>query len=290
VVKKQGKKKATAPLPVIGRGTPKVKGAGQPAKQQPRGKKTTPVPKPPKTEAVIIGRVAEGLTAAGVLKRAKEGVDLKALGVTVKATRLTRTGDLLLEVGTKDEAEKLAGSLQATVGNTAAICRPQVIQELLLLGVDPTVDAGEIATAVTSAVGGDAATGPLKVTLQQSRDGTQSARLLLPVAEACTLAAAGRLQLGWTKARVRVPGKRPQRCYRCHLTGHLAAACRGEDRSLLCYNCGGQGHVAATCPNAAHCQTCAKAGKSAKHRFGTASCPASLPLKGGSRKRGARPR
>ena len=55
-----------------------------------------------------------------------------------------------------------------------------------------------------------------------------------------------RVSLSKTPLRVRRKTE-AKRCYRCLGFGHMAAECRGPNRSKSCWRCGEKGHVAGSC-------------------------------------------
>lgn len=57
-------------------------------------------------------------------------------------------------------------------------------------------------------------------------------------------------------------------CYRCWQPGHMAAQCKGVDRSKLCHKCGKEGHTVKQCREEAYCPVCEVKG----HRARTQQC------------------
>lgn len=83
----------------------------------------------------------------------------------------------------------------------------------------------------------------------------------------------GTVPIGVFRCRIRQYTE-VRRCFRCHGFGHVAAKCKGEDRSKNCMRCNGQDHVAAQCREAQYCSACKSAGKNADHRSGSSKCAA----------------
>lgn len=54
-------------------------------------------------------------------------------------------------------------------------------------------------------------------------------------------------QVGWSRYRVKVVGKRPPTCYRCQDRGHHAVECKNPAWYRRCYQCNGEGQFAANC-------------------------------------------
>ncbi|CAB0033709.1 unnamed protein product [Trichogramma brassicae] len=64
------------------------------------------------------------------------------------------------------------------------------------------------------------------------------------------------LRIVWVNCRIRAR-EEAARCYRCWSPGHMAARCKGPDRTELCYRCGQKGHQAKDCrgqPSSILCQ------------------------------------
>ena len=66
------------------------------------------------------------------------------------------------------------------------------------------------------------------------------------------------------------------RCFRCLGFGHIAADCRGPDRSRCCWRCGEEGHLAGSCTGKPRCFLCAERKEKPRndHIPGTMRCAA----------------
>lgn len=98
----------------------------------------------PKTAAVTIDAVKEGLSYAEVMKRVTTKINLQDIGVKVNKVRRTKTGAILIEVVGKEEATKLADSLQSAIGEIARISRPSRRTPVLILDILDWIEDEEI--------------------------------------------------------------------------------------------------------------------------------------------------
>ncbi|KZC14284.1 hypothetical protein WN55_06681 [Dufourea novaeangliae] len=109
--------------------------------------------------------------------------------------------------------------------------------------------------------------------VRRNRSGLGGVWAKCPVAVARRLAAAGRLLVGWSSARVEVLAARPLRWFRCLEEGHVRRGCPCDaDRGGRCYSCGGTGYVARECTEAPKCPVCTDLGRPAGHRLGGKGC------------------
>ena len=125
-----------------------------------------------------------------------------------------------------------------------------------ILGIDPTVEAKEVAEAVRSCLKEETASEvKISVTKKPFR-GTKKAFVRLEEARAPKLLKMTHIKIGWVFCRIRRKMER-NRCYRCLGFGHMAVDCRGPDRSRSCWRCGEEGHVAGSCTGKPRCYLCA---------------------------------
>ncbi|CAB0037474.1 unnamed protein product [Trichogramma brassicae] len=86
---------------------------------------------------------------------------------------------------------------------------------------------------------------PVK-SLRKAYAGTQVAVVALPDDLTATALKLGHVRIGWVNCRISAR-EEAARCYRCWSPGHVAARCKGPDRTELCYRCGQKGHQAKDC-------------------------------------------
>lgn len=101
----------------------------------------------PRNSVVAIKVMKETTSYAEVLKKAREKVSLKDLGIETTRIQKAVDGGLLIEVPGKEDrqrADALAGSLREVLGEDAKVYRPTMRGELLVRGLDDSVDPTEI--------------------------------------------------------------------------------------------------------------------------------------------------
>ncbi|XP_061729131.1 uncharacterized protein LOC133534053 [Cydia pomonella] len=237
--------------------------------------------KPPRTAAITITMkpeaVEKGVTYEAILAEAKNRIKLEEIGISTLRFRTAATGARMLELPPDiEDAEKaaneLAEKLRGVLGDKANVQRPTKCAELRVTGLDDSVTADEVVTAVATE-GGCAPENIKPGVISRSRSGSGSLWLSCPVIAAKKLVGTGRIKVGWISARVVLLESKPLRCYRCLEKGHVGAKCdRDVDRSDLCYRCGMQGHKARECTAEASCAICKASGKPAGHSIGAKGC------------------
>lgn len=127
------------------------RGAGGPGTEKAgtRGPKTV---RTPRNHAVTIGPPKEGQTYASLMGSVTAAENLEELGVEVCGARKARSGAILLEVkGGAEHADKLAGALQAKLGESARVGRPEKSRRVLLLDVPEWTTEDEVGVAIRAA-------------------------------------------------------------------------------------------------------------------------------------------
>ena len=238
------------------------------------------VAKPPRTKAVIITLTAEalakGVSYAQALERAQQGINLAQLGITEGLTvRKAVSGARLLELSaahTSEQADTLAERLQVVLEGVAVVTRPRKNATLKLLGLDDSVTKEKVVSGVVSA--GGCTTDTVTVSeLRLGPRGMMTAVVRCPCEAANTIAAKGRILIGWSSAKVQVLEERPLRCYRCMALGHARAQCPSTIvREHLCFRCGCEGHKSYSCRAQPHCLVCSDANRPSGHLMGGSEC------------------
>ena len=150
----------------------------------------------------------------------------------------------------KNSSTKSRGRLDAAfkeaVGSrgTVRLLIPRIGVEISDL--DPSIGAGDVKEAVRGFFEQELEI-ELTVSLRKRPyRGSRKAFVLLEEAKALKLLKAAHIKIGWVSCRVRRK-KELNRCYRCLGFGHIAADCRGPDRSRCCWRCGEEEHTAGSC-------------------------------------------
>jgi len=219
-----------------------------------------------------------GLT--DIMLKARSKIDLANLGISDLRVRKAQNGGLLLEIPgekSRDKATILASHMREAVGDSANIRVPTKNMELRLRDVDITVQASEVASAI-SAVGGCAPSEVRVGSFNPGPNGLRTVWVLCPALAACKVAAARGLLIGWSRARAEILPSRPLRCYRCLARGHVQQRCpSNQDRRNLCYRCGTPGHITRACKSKPHCPICIVRVLPSDHAPGSDKCPPVAP-------------
>ncbi|KMQ87868.1 gag-pol polyprotein [Lasius niger] len=233
--------------------------------------------KPPKTSAVMITGHKEEFSYAEALKKARESISLKDLEIErTKVRRATNVGMLIEVIGPDSAREAIAlkDKLSEVLKDEAQITRPVVRGEIRLIGLDASTSATEVKDVVIN-YGGCLEMDVKVGIIRPMANGLFTAWVQCPLSATMKIADKGRVNIGWTSARVDLLGARPTQCFRCWQFGHLRHTCQSkEDFGGLCFRCGGSGHAARQCDAPQNCKLCTMAGKASNHRLGSNFCPA----------------
>lgn len=229
------------------------------------------------SNAVVVIRTRENNKApySEILKRAKQRVNIKDLGIVDPNIRLAASGGLLLEIPGPEghsRADALVDRLRRELNEEVVVSRPVKFGELRLKGIDPSVGQDEITRALAAA-GGCASEqirlGPIRKNIR----GVQSAWAKCPLSSAIKLADLQKIEIGWSVMYVKILRGRPTQCFKCWGYGHVRSMCRSSvDKSGNCFNCGEAGHNIGNCSSAPKCIVCKESGRASNHRMGSTTC------------------
>lgn len=218
-------------------------------------------------KAKVIVKAQPGKSYADLVRSVKESVNVEEKGIVVKSIKKTSGGDLLLEVtGGKSKALALQQDIQQNNRNADVVIKTNEVT-VHITDIDASITKGELQQEIMKAEG--LPENQLKVvSMRPTRNGNQTATVVLTKDAAKKVVNRGTIKIGWVCCRVR---KRVslQRCYRCHLFGHKREECENEDRSDLCLKCLKPGHTAKDCRNTPVCVICTKDG----HHADQTKCP-----------------
>ncbi|XP_011878926.1 PREDICTED: uncharacterized protein LOC105568124 [Vollenhovia emeryi] len=239
----------------------------------------------PRTQAVTLTCPPE--TYAEGMRLVKSQINLEELGIDTLRPRRAQTGAIILEISgenAKEKADSLADKMRAVIGDREGVkvTRPAKMAELRIRDLDDSVTVTDVKEAVAEA-GGCAPTEVKTGEVKPAPNGLGTIWAQCPLAAAKKAAAAGRVKIGWVRARLELLENRPLICFRCLERGHVRAQCRGKDRSEICCRCGEAGHKASTCRAEPKCPVCSEKGLPANHKAGNKACP--LPSKKAAKQR-----
>lgn len=241
-------------------------------KRDKRAGRATNNKKERETEAIIIKKGEKSF--AEVLREIKSSVDPAGMGLTIRETRKTRAGDILIAFEKKENGVEALRDAISNIGGKLEVKKPQRRESevVYIKGLDALTTAEDVQNEIVKEIGQGETTDDINeikvLSLKTVFGETQNATVALPRTYAERLIKKGALQIGWAKCLVR---KREEvtRCFKCLGLGHKAELCKGPDRSDLCLRCGEPGHRAKECKNEMKCILCNKE----KHATNTTRCP-----------------
>ncbi|XP_031358071.1 uncharacterized protein LOC116181788 [Photinus pyralis] len=221
-----------------------------------------------RAEAVLVKLKGEN-HMEDILKRIRQ-TDMSGVSTKIESISRTRNGDILLRV------EKGAGKAEPVLSKIKAAISDREVTlledncTLVVRDLDAVTTENEVLGAIIQTVSGARCRIKSMITVER---GQKVAYVHANREAAEEILARGYLLVGLTSCRVRI-SQDLVRCNRCWEIGHIADACRGEDRRAQCYNCGNAGHYARECSNEATCKRCEGLAKGlgVGHRAYTRQC------------------
>ncbi|CAB0042825.1 unnamed protein product, partial [Trichogramma brassicae] len=168
-----------------------------------------------------------------------------------------------------DLGEEL-GKVLGTAATASALLHTSTIE---IKDLDECATKEEVTAALDALLGVPVSKRDPVKSPRKAYAGTQVAVVALPDDLAATALKLGHVRIGWVNCRIRAR-EEAARSYRCWSPGHVAARCKGPDRTELCYRCGQKGHQAKDCKGQPSCVLCRERGAD-DHRHATtsSSCP-----------------
>jgi len=198
----------------------------------------------PRNAAVSIKINAEGPSYADIIKLTREKVNLKDIGITNPRMRRAANGGIIIEIAGPEGANKadtLASRLRDAIGGSATVSRPVVKADLKISGFDEPVIKDEIITVITEfgCLANDVRVGSFRA----MRSGLNMTWVQCPLFAALKISKKGKINLGWSVARVELMKARPIQCFKCWKFGHVRNNCDSPiDRTGHCFQCSGTNH------------------------------------------------
>jgi hypothetical protein len=234
-----------------------------------------------KTGVVVIRpEVPEGATVERTKAAVKEALNPTVDGFRVVRVTGARGAGVVVETSTKEEAQKILGSaklrergLKAAepIGRLPRLVIYDTPRELSDEDFLKEIYEGNLAGRYDRAL---FMTSAKRVAKFGPREHSLVGSVIVcPGAVRALLLEQGHVFLGWSACRVR-DFIGATRCHKCHLFGHVEAACRSS--TVKCARCAGDGHREPDCQSSSDvktCASCAQFRKRGDHPTGDRDCP-----------------
>lgn len=196
-----------------------------------------------RTTAILVDVAKENFPA--LAQRIKSGVNKGVIGNHVTGIRQAKSGCLCIEVRSdQKEIEAVRAEVTRSAGSEMVVRSLQRRRLVELSNLDEWTTK-EVSVAVAAFAEEQEDTFRV-ASIRKLYGGVQTALVSAPTELAEKLVNAGRLKVGMVSCCTRIREDK-LRCFRCLANGHMANACKGEDRTGCCRSCGASGHIAAHC-------------------------------------------
>lgn len=219
----------------------------------------------PEIQKIIVK--AEGKSYAELVKNVKSSINMGESRIQVNHQKMTKKGDLMIEVEGHENAEKIKEAVKNNF-NEVTVEHKKNETTLYLTNIDADMNEKEISEEIKK-YRSDIKREFFKIiSVRQMRNGNQAATIQMEKEAATHYCNMGSIKMGWGSCRIR---RRIYilRCFRCLNFGHRTGECDGEDRSNMCLGCGEMGHKVKECKNTPFCTTCNIGG----HKADQTKCP-----------------
>ena len=248
--------------------------------------KALPKAKPRRSYAVVVSATSSSTakSAEELEKVVKAAINPQAEKIHIRQTRRTKAGKVVIETGSKADAQKVLQSAKlkeaGLTTNTPSDRLPRVIVYDLPRDASPESLVQEIYTLNEDQMRGidferfkRGCNFKFKVGPKDREEVHWVIEVTQEIRNALRSAEGGRIYTSWRRCRV-LDFVSITRCFRCLGIGHVAAYCKAE--SSTCGHCGCEGHKRAECKkrdSPAVCALCKRKGKPAGHDVLAKDCP-----------------
>lgn len=194
-------------------------------------------------EAVILDRPTGNVSYAEIVRKVKKTVNDENMACEI-VSRRAKSGNIILETVSKEQADFLAELLRSRLGETTGIRRPSPTVLLFLMGIEDSVDEKELRGALEAF--DEELKGINNVVIREGRSGMRTAVIRVPARAGRRLIEEKRIKIGWGICRIKEFDRREQACNKCREKGHLAKDCSGAERRK-CFRCKEVGHLIGNC-------------------------------------------
>jgi len=227
---------------------------------------------------------SDGPSYADIIKRTRESVNLKDIGISNPRMRRAANGGIIIEISGPEgavKADTLASRLRDAIGDNAVVSRSVVKADLKISGFDESVIKDEIITAMTE-IGNCLASDVRVGSFRPMRNGLIMTWVQCLLSAALKVSRRGKVNLGWSVARVELLKAKSVQCFKCWQFGHVRNNCESLTDRTGHFKYGSAGHNSYTCLNNPYCVICADF--ESAHRLGSSACAAMARGSGGNRK------
>lgn len=193
--------------------------------------------------AVILDRPTKNVSYSDMVRKVKKMVHGNNLTSEI-TTRRAKSGNIILETASKEQADSLAGILKEGFGDTTNIRRPSPTVSVFLMGIEDSVQETEFKEDLE--VFGGELKDIRKVVINKSRNGVRTAVIHAPLRAGRRLIELKRIKIGWGMCRIKEFDTRDMACNKCRVKGHSAKNCSGPERRK-CFRCKEARHLIAHC-------------------------------------------
>ncbi|XP_026675515.1 uncharacterized protein LOC113465236 [Ceratina calcarata] len=248
-----------------------------------------PVKKPRSVDIVYLSETNNGkLKLPEILRKAKEKIDLKELGIETIKPRTSINGGLILEIPKQkgnNAATKLAEKISELFDSEDVLVRcPTKFKEFLITNLDFATTKSELldALALISGENEKIILGPIRA----NKKGTATVWCKCSETLAYKFLSKQVARIGWSTARFLPLENRPSQCYKCWAYGHVRGRCTSDiDMAGWCYKCGQDGHPSNECKkDNPTCKLCERNKYDSKHRMGSITCASYINFKKSAQK------